>query len=602
MFKPYYAILLLVSFTLIMGFARRGLTQEDLLTAIIQIQVNTAYDDSKESLKLISRLIERLPPRQVTIKAGDRVGDLIFNTYGISNRKKEGIVSYLPKSYELLEKAILSLNSLNKPEELQEGEILIPNVPKKGWQDPGSNPLNGVPKLSIFSRARRSAATVTGFVFKGNPKILNKGRPAVQMELMELEFPIDAVSVILNDEIIGPIAKVLNYPALPVTLAELDSSHCNNLPINNVHQVLNENERQFIQQRLESKAQRDVFVFVLDTGYPDRTSYDESLTQLQNILTFIWEKHFKHKAPNLPKSNFQEPSNCHCRYVAQSIKEFRQLDLNKRIKVIYIPLTREQGGNLILATLIQTSFLLNMVKTKYPDLKVALPEQDIKQGKKFGEEKVKKPLLVDRWGDSKQVRTDTSVLQAILRIGNQYAMDKQSFVFVNESWTVEHEKYYIPFPNPPLYVVVAAVGNWGENINQVHRDFAERCVSARDTIAVMNIAQESGKTICLSSIIDEKYIPACLALGFDGRLSNADPETCATSFAAPRVAWLLAVAEAVRNGDMVEDACKSDPEIKRCTGHFEEADCAVLQFGCHLKREIRLDNTWLDVTRLLNPK
>jgi len=49
--------------------------------------------------------------------------------------------------------------------------------------------------------------------------------------------------------------------------------------------------------------------------------------------------------------------------------------------------------------------------------------------------------------------------------------------------------------------------------------------------------------VCSSSYIDERDIDAAMAIAFDGRISA---DLCGTSFAAPRVAWILAADESMR--------------------------------------------------------
>jgi hypothetical protein len=59
--------------------------------------------------------------------------------------------------------------------------------------------------------------------------------------------------------------------------------------------------------------------------------------------------------------------------------------------------------------------------------------------------------------------------------------------------------------------------------------------------------QSDGSLQCGSSSVGDAFLEDDGAVGFDGRLTDDDaPAGCATSFATPRVAWLLAAYEVQR--------------------------------------------------------
>jgi hypothetical protein len=65
-------------------------------------------------------------------------------------------------------------------------------------------------------------------------------------------------------------------------------------------------------------------------------------------------------------------------------------------------------------------------------------------------------------------------------------------------------------------------------------------------IAVMNM-DASGSLQCDSSVVGGSF-SSTRAVGFDGRI----PDDCGTSFAAPRVAWLIAAGESLRKSEISE--------------------------------------------------
>jgi hypothetical protein len=143
-----------------------------------------------------------------------------------------------------------------------------------------------------------------------------------------------------------------------------------------------------------------------------------------------------------------------------------------------------------------------------------------------------------------EVKTDKAILDALLWIGDKYAEKKDTVFFINESWTVPHEEFFVTYPSPLQGLVVAAVGNSGDNVNSTLRDFSQRCINNRDTLAVMNM-NRGGQLICSSSTVDDQNLDDVLSVGFDGLVSDSENQ-CGTSFAAPRVAWLLAASESLR--------------------------------------------------------
>ncbi len=87
--------------------------QAEQLDVLVQIKVKTAYDDSKESVEMISTLADLLPVREITFPSQGTLSELILNEYRISTYEKDA-VSYLPRSYSLLEQSILALNDTDK--------------------------------------------------------------------------------------------------------------------------------------------------------------------------------------------------------------------------------------------------------------------------------------------------------------------------------------------------------------------------------------------------------------------------------------------------------------------------------------------------------
>jgi hypothetical protein len=531
----------LLSLTLIISFHKISFSQEEQTTALVRIHVDTTYDDTEDSLKLISKLIEKLPTRRVKLESGGTISKLILDEYGFGP-------SDLPKSYALLEAAILSRNELSKPEDAMPGEYSIPHVPKRALRLFNKNKLlNFVSKIAYFSRSNLAMITdvaeptsVEDVEMVAAPQVFEAGRPAAQSTVDDLEIPAAVAQDILEDEFMATIATGFN---LPMTVDLASASGETSSPQDTPHPALNEEERQLIRNMLATEAQRDVLVFIADTGWPDDATYIQSRHNLRDVLGFIWKQYFDRDLPSSPNPKpFATPSHKHCQIIERSLGEFRELDPTNRIKIVYVPMTKEQDGAPVLIELLQTSYLIDHLRGKPGKV----PDDVVKRARKAAE-KVVAENFPSKW-EGQEVKTDKAVLDALLRVGDKYAEKKQSLFFLNESWTVPIEELFVAYPSLLDGAVIAAVGNSMENVNVSLRDFAQRSVRNKDTLAVMNMNRE-GSLQCLSSRIDERDIDDAFAVAFDGRVSGSDSE-CGTSFAAPRVAWLLAMAEAIRRDQL----------------------------------------------------
>jgi hypothetical protein len=148
------------------------------------------------------------------------------------------------------------------------------------------------------------------------------------------------------------------------------------------------------------------------------------------------------------------------------------------------------------------------------------------------------------------MQSDKAVLEGLIALLHFVGSREHTFFFLNESWTLHSKLAQFQPVATPHVVAVAAVGNTGDpDINKSEIEFARRWRTQRDVIAVLNM-DPSGLPQCQSSQVVTRGGDSMLVVGYDGRIGPAD---CATSFAAPRVAWLLAAAEAVRSSTLGND-------------------------------------------------
>ena len=215
--------------------------------------------------------------------------------------------------------------------------------------------------------------------------------------------------------------------------------------------------------------------------------------------------------------------------------------------MIYLPLSREQGDDALLTELLELHFIYQSravfnFRRQAPPIKV-LEDAHQKAMATLGQ--------IPAQAKHPEIKTDQAILEGLYEVANEFADTPGSSgeFFVNESWTVFTDNELF---NSQVYargIAVAAAGNDPDIVvdsEDGSLDFARRCLPPQEVVTVLNL-NSSGSTQCGTSTVRPDVLQDTLAVGFSGQIST----DCATSFAAPRVSWLLAYVEATRT-------CKSD--------------------------------------------
>lgn len=236
--------------------------------------------------------------------------------------------------------------------------------------------------------------------------------------------------------------------------------------------------------------------------------------------------------------------------IFSALEELNQLDVRRHIFPLYIPLTLQQGAKPVLEKLLETHFIAEKVPRRSFGRDPPL-DKTRKDARKKTAEVLKR---LPRSAKARPLVTDKSLLDAVLTVATLYAEAHGTRFFLNESWTLQDSNVIVRMPSRPNYgMILAAVGNAPNEAlrTKVHLkqwDFAQQS-SGDSVVAIMNM-DDAGNLICCSNeTLDDDGINA---VGFDGRLAESDVScgpgaTCGTSFAAPRVGWLLALNESVKS-------------------------------------------------------
>jgi hypothetical protein len=521
-------------------------------TAVVHIRVNTAYDDSEKSLALLEAIAHYAPVRRIRVASRDTLDVLFVREYGFG-------VSDLPKSYKLLVQSILDKNHLARPEDLRPGYLIIPAVPKRAWMAWGHGNLqNYVSNMTIYSSENAAPASSSTNHSPQPPPIgaseidpqnlaytisvvADEHRFTAPSEALSLEMPVKAADSLVESPIFEPGVVTAFAHSIQIVLA--GDAKCDTEPSSRDHQTLRDEQKKEIARLLKDHSQRSPVLFILDTGWPSFSAYEKSRETLYQVLDAVWKSKFGADFQHVPaQTEIPLASNEHCRCIERALRELQALqqdqDPTKTIRVVYIPMTREQGATTILTDLLQTSALLQRLTAGQATLNTKL----IRGTRAYARSLVAK-YYPAQWS-GQEVRTDKSLMDAILLIGQAYAEKAQTVFFASESWTVEHGgKYHVQYQTPQYGMVTSAAGNDGTT-NLL--DFAQRSASTKDTMAIINM---TGNGIDQTSTrLEDQNIDVAMAAGFDGLVTD---DISGTSFSAPRIAWFLAAGEAIRKKPLV---------------------------------------------------
>lgn len=512
-------------------------------TVLVRIPINAAYSNSALALARLDRALAAAPLRVVDKPAATNPEETLVNIIKFGPYKNPSA----SLAYKKIKNTVRTLNP-GAFQTATQADLQIPALPRWAYTDWNRDKaVNYVPQITSWS-ATQSQVKDGRVVVSGVPTTVNSA-DASQSGVIEVHLTLtDALAYFDKLSTLGiPKAARLYDRTLDITLA---AGEC---PGPEPQTVLSNDQKARIAKALLRATQgRQVFVVVADTGYPSEDAYSQSRQFAFDAIASMMKKYRLGPLPDgasNPADAFVCPLNQHVVEVSHALREFESLD-STHVKVVYFPLTKEQHSEGLLNALLRFRYLFDLTQGAIGK-KIAPPTITTLEQQQHADKENRRVLdgLPPEWpAFQKQLRTDKSVLDAWLLLMQLYAQEHQTAFFLSTSWTMNHAEPTVDVPNPLRGAVVAATGNANEDIGgnvQPGIDFAQRSVSAKDTVAVMNFTN-SGDPDCNSGLINSSYRTSAFAVGYLGRLFGTDCAGSATSYATPRVAWLLAAAEAVR--------------------------------------------------------
>jgi hypothetical protein len=487
----------------------------------------TYRNDSVQARRLVT-LARLLPARMVEMEARQSIAHVIVREYGFG-------VSDLPQFYRVLRDEILRINNLASEREASAGLVAIPRLPR--WATVGSQVRDTVPDYRVLGPIKVMTAIQGAAAIIVAPTNKSVETPQWKREAPSAEY----VTARPTSDDVDYDALMALADSVGATIGaegpfffELDDTGATPTP----YQGIPTAERNAIQTALRHPSGKRSSLYILDTGWPSREARDTSVAALVRLINSVRTKRkLTAVAPLISythRSTFDRPGNTHADLVAAALSDFVALDEAARVKVVYVPLSREQDSADILEPLIETYLLLKEARWAGT---VRLTAADAAAIKRSAAAIVAKLTNVAR-DENRLYRSAHEILNAVWNLAEYAASNDGDYYVLSTSWIVRGKGTVLPvIPPTPTGVLLAGAGNLKEKVVDESIDLAMRGSDQRNILAVMNVP--SDRLDCDSGTMETvSNLSRASVLAYDGTLRDGK---CGTSMATPRAAWILAL-------------------------------------------------------------
>lgn len=568
---------------------------------IVRVRVPVGYNDSDSSRTLIRRLANGLPPIADSLRHPTSIADVIQGTYHVGAPSGKAPAA-LPSTYAFLDSTVRSLNDLSPDATtLGAGRVLLPAIPQKAssqWStsqpknylaqelrttvapDPARTRFDTIPSLNVNDKHPMVIAVPDPTSPVLSPFTLAAGndRPTSQYRLIDVVVPSALAPIFLTKAqslIADGTASVF---AQTITFAFGDTTRSDD---GGPDPVLPPDVIAAIAQRVTGRKKRShVPLIIVDATWPDSVSYSFSRQWLRALCDKVRAHWSLGMATHMsaPDPRYIKPKYLHTAEVQESIAALQAAVGQGVVDVVYVPMSADQNAGPLLNEILATESLL---ASKLDQLSRLDPSTN-RDLKKCGYDRNNQHTFAQcsgilTFGDSdttaarrsaavivssllpqfptnparEDLQSSTAILNGVWHLLEAAAVDDTTGAIVSTSWIVSPVNGGLSLGSilaPPL-LLVAAAGNDKIVVNGDKSlvDYARRSREP-NVVAVMTM-NASARLACHTSYVDT--MPSKLehtnVVGFYGQIANGD---CGSSFAAPRVAWLLAADEAMRSWNM----------------------------------------------------
>lgn len=499
---------------------------------MVIIRQNIPIDYENQQDGRLARSLSTAADVGIVVRQGDTLSGIISDRYRVG-------MSNAPQAYKVFEGYILAQNALRSPLELKaDSRIFVPQVPRIALKyfNP-EKPLFQLPKFAISSQLfpRSQALNPDGPLLRLEEAFRAGAQEAV---VYRGEDRKRAEEVLAAD----PTATVESAP-ITISFQAAAAASSNG-------DLLSPADAQIVRKALSDVPKQRPVLLVLDDSWPTDESFRKSRDFFEEALAKVRTKYkFRdaefsarlRSAVGATWTSTKPIGQRHSQSIEASLASLRALEPEEgRVRVIYLPLfAREFGAIEIFDSLIVANQVIDVRKGQFDDW---IPDSTVKSARALAS-KVTTRIASLRDFDAKS--SDVAIVQAVLAFCDYYSRATLSSCSVSMSWTTPDFWFPVRVPASNYGLFVAAAGNEGGGANTLYtlkRQLAARSATPPgDILAVMNV-DARGEPTCESTTFGMS-MSGIFGVSFSGFVDEA---TCGTSFAAPRVAWLLSAREAMR--------------------------------------------------------
>ncbi|MCV2419279.1 LysM peptidoglycan-binding domain-containing protein [Paucibacter sp. DJ4R-1] len=508
--------------------------EEEKPLVLIERVVNTKY---REAVDAYNVLLRSKLTKPYIVKDGDNLSAIVKARYTIGQGQT-------PELYAPMVERIRELNEALQGNALIPGQKLdLPDLPPLQWKAAVTDdPKYGVPRIQTGPSYKASKSGGLSKFWESIYKNAdyNIVEPALKSEPMVSQprwtSPEVAKAELASEG--GAVRKVLWDQPLIVSFAD-NGTHFAGTSI--------PADVKFIKDLVKRKAPpNEVVLFIIDDSWPDAQSFSESKAFMISAMDVV-RKRFKlgdglavNKLKEAASTTFTFPAGYsqHAVSIKAALGDFEAT--TSKVRVVYMPLFVQQAWSrelwMELLFMVRCAFLMDEqfgTTQPYPIIR--------QEAEKFANEVVgaMPKETFDAIG-----RIQQSPITTLHAFAQLYARATGMPYFVNMSWTVKKKQLEFK-PNSDADVAGVSLAAAGNDQLDVMNDTVYLAYRAKaspgDVLAVMNTDVE-GSPMCKTSKLPLSGLNAFYGLAYDGRVQSTG--ACATSFATPRVAWLLALRHA----------------------------------------------------------
>lgn len=523
------------------------------------VSANSNFKESPE--EFINNLANTGLAKLVKFNDGDKLWNRVPSLYG----KFIGANEYSRKA---LVSVMQQYNDIENPSKMQSNIIAIPAIPKLTVPDKKSIPSEiylddpeqmhaylrdvseNMPKKKVSVKFYQSdgvqkydinpAISSSVKIFASEEVSQGAGAGAVDAEIQYFRLPKSDADNLISKNNFEPVS----YPLV----AKLDADDGSYFP-----NILRQEDVVKLKSLLNGPqaSHKKPILLIFDDSWPNKKSFEDTKKFfLEEAFPAIWKNRRNwgsYKAPDslVMQSDTNWPTRpvygngvhaYHSELIDDSLKPFIELDTQGLIKIIYLPMNKAQlGASDIFRDLLRMHF-------NYETPYYAKGFADIDTQARYNYDELISTILeqLNSTIEKGVANSNQALFESVITFMRLYSIATEEPIFLNISWTTNNLKYSKFTLDQTTGLIIAAAGNDGDNVLSSNTLFGSRSVRHDDVLAVMNL-DEKGKAACNSSLVPIMDEIHAFAVGFSGTIHDG---ICGTSFAAPRVAWLIAAKEA----------------------------------------------------------